>query len=166
MKVDLVQIQRQGEQKFDENHRFRRFLKSHDYSDRRLRVIAQEIEEQIDCTECANCCRKATAKVTDRDIERLAKYLRLKPAQVIKNYTIQSEEEGLVLKHSDGHCVFLEGDLCSVYDARPHVCEGFPHTVRGAGSIASRMWQFVDRASYCPIVYHTMEAWKLHVRFR
>ena len=104
--------------------------------------------------------------MTDRDIERLAKYFRIKPAQFIKDYTVESEEEGLVLRKTENGCVFLEGNLCSVYDVRPHVCEGFPHTVRGSGSIASRMWQFVDRASYCPIVYHTMEAWKVETRFR
>jgi Fe-S-cluster containining protein len=166
MKIDLIQIQRLGEQKFDENHRFRKFLKSRDSSDRRLRLIAEKIEEQIDCTECANCCRKATAKLTDRDIERLARYLRIKPAQFLKDYTRETEEEGLVLRHSSDSCVFLDGNLCTVYEVRPHVCQGFPHTVRGSGSIASRMWQFVDRASYCPIVYHTMEAWKVETKFR
>jgi len=40
---------------------------------------------------------------------------------------------------------------------QPHGC---PHTVRGHGSIESRMWQFIDRACYCPIVYNTLEAYK------
>jgi Fe-S-cluster containining protein len=166
MKVDLVQIQRLGEQKFDENHRFRKFLKSRDHSDRRLRVIAEKVQEQFDCTECANCCRKATAVVSGRDVQRLAKYFRISSAQFMKEYTVNSEEEGRVLRRTENGCVFLEGNLCSIYDVRPHVCEGYPHTVRGSGSIASRMWQFVDRASYCPIVYHTMESWKLETRFR
>jgi uncharacterized protein len=166
MKVDLIQIQRSGEQKFNENHRFRTFLKSRSHNDKRLRVIAEKIQEQIDCTECANCCRKATAVVAERDVQRLAKYFRITPAQFIKDYTVGCEDEGRVLRKTENGCVFLEGNLCSVYDVRPHVCEGYPHTVRGSGSIASRMWQFVDRASYCPIVYHTIEAWKVETRFR
>jgi len=28
------------------------------------------------------------------------------------------------------------------------------------------MWQFVDRASVCPIVYNSMEAFKDELRFR
>ena len=44
--------------------------------------------------------------------------------------------------------------------------ERFPHLVRGQGSIASRMWQFVDRACYCPIVYNSLEAFKDELRFR
>jgi hypothetical protein len=38
--------------------------------------------------------------------------------------------------------------------------------VRGNGSIASRMWQFIDRAVYCPIVYNALEAFKSETRFR
>jgi Fe-S-cluster containining protein len=166
MITDLVQIRRLGEQKLGENEKFRRYLKSHDHPDKRLRTIAVKIEEQIDCTQCASCCRHATAVVTERDILGLAKALRIKPAQFIRDYTAESEEEGRVLKHTDAGCIFLDGNNCTVYEARPHVCEHFPHTVRGAGSIASRMWQFIDRASYCPIVYNTMEAWKVETRFR
>ena len=166
MIVDLVQIRRLGEQKFEENHRFRTFLKSRDHSDRRLRVVAQKIEEQIDCRQCGNCCRQASAVVTERDVQRLAKFMGMKPGELIRDYTEPDEEEGRVLKKTDTGCVFLVGNECSVYEARPHACEHFPHTVRGTGSIASRMWQFVDRASYCPIVYNTMEAWKVETKFR
>ena len=63
-------------------------------------------------------------------------------------------------------CVFLAGKECTVYDARPDICQRFPHVVRGAGSIASRMWQFVDRACYCPIVYNSLEAFKEQLGFR
>jgi hypothetical protein len=37
--------------------------------------------------------------------------------------------------------------------------------VRGNGSIASRMWQFTDRACYCPIVYNSLEAFKKELGF-
>ena len=95
MITDLVQIRALGEKKREENLRFRRHLKSHDHSDRILRRIAEGIEEEIDCTQCANCCRVATAKVTERDIERLAKYLRIKPARVVADYVSESEERAM-----------------------------------------------------------------------
>jgi hypothetical protein len=38
--------------------------------------------------------------------------------------------------------------------------------VRGSGSIASRMWGFIDRATYCPIVYNSLEAFKEYSGFR
>jgi hypothetical protein len=83
--TDLVQIKLLGEKKRPENERFRKHMKSFDHSDRILRRIAEGIEDSIDCLECANCCRVATAKVTERDVERLAKYLHVKPARVMAN---------------------------------------------------------------------------------
>jgi hypothetical protein len=166
MIVDLVQIRLLGEKKRAENLRFRRFMKSYDHSDRILRRIAEGVQEQIDCTACANCCRVATATVTERDALRLARYWRIAPERVAAEYTVQSEEEGRVLRRTaEEVCVFLEGNVCTVYDARPDACIRFPHVVRGSGSIASRMWQFVDRATYCPIVYNSLEAFKKELGF-
>jgi Fe-S-cluster containining protein len=166
MVTDLVQIRLQGEKKRPENERFRKYLKSHSHSDRALRHIAEEIEEQIDCTACANCCKSATVTFADRDVERLARYLHITPAKFIADYTGQSAEEGRILRRTaEKSCVFLEGNLCSVYDARPDTCRRFPHLVRGQGSIASRMWQFIDRACYCPIVFNSLEAFKDTLRY-
>jgi Fe-S-cluster containining protein len=166
MITGLVQIRLLGEKKRPENERFRRHLKTHDHSDRILRRIAESIAEQIDCTQCANCCRVATVKVSERDVARLARYLRIRREDFVSQYTAQSEEEGMILKRTeDAGCVFLEGTTCTVYEARPDICERFPHLVRGAGSIASRMWQFIDRACYCPIVYNALEAFKAETGF-
>jgi uncharacterized protein len=167
MITDLVQIRLLGEKKRPENERFRRHLKTRDHSDRILRRIAEGIEEQIDCTVCANCCRVATVRLSERDIEHLARHLRMSPARFIAEYTVDDEEEGLILRRSDETgCVFLDGTACTIYDERPDTCRRFPHLVRGNGSIASRMWQFIDRACYCPIVYNALEAFKEETKFR
>jgi Fe-S-cluster containining protein len=166
MITDLVQIRRLGEQKRAENEKLRKHMKRHVFVERALRKIAVEIEEQIDCTECANCCRVATTKLNERDVLKLARFLRIKPGQFLNDYCQESETEGLVLKRSkETGCVFLDGKLCSVYEARPGTCENFPHTVHGAGSLLSRMWEMPDRATYCPIVYNTLEAFKPEVKF-
>jgi uncharacterized protein len=166
MITDLVQIRLLGAKKSDENLRFRRFMKSHDHTDRILRRIAEGIQEQIDCTQCAECCRVATVQVSERDLERLARHLSIPPAQLLAEYTTESEEEGRILRRTEAGCIFLEGNTCTAYEARPDICRRFPHLVRGNGSIASRMWQFVDRASYCPIVYNSLEAFKQELKFK
>jgi uncharacterized protein len=167
MVTDLVQIRVLGEKKREENLRFRSFMKSRDHSDRILRRIAQGIEDEIDCTVCANCCRVATATVKERDVEHLARFLRISEARFLAEYTTESEDEGRILRRTDAQgCVFLSGNECTVYEARPDACQRFPHVVRGNGSIASRMWQFVDRACYCPIVYNSLEAFKEEMGYR
>jgi uncharacterized protein len=165
MLTDLVQIRRLGQQKRDENSRFRAYLRNHRHSDRRLRRFGEDIEAQIDCTTCANCCRVSEVEITDRDVDKLAKFLGMTREEFIRDSTQQSESGELILKRTESGCVFLEDNLCSVYEARPHNCANFPHLVRGAGSIASRMWRLVERAEYCPIVYNWMEKVKEDIGF-
>jgi len=168
--TDLVQIKTLGEKKLDENLRFRRFMKSHDHSDRILRRIAEGIQEQIDCTACANCCRTSTTTVTGRDIGRLARHFHTTAERIVAEYTepdADPEARGRNLKFVEGEgCIFLDGNLCSVYEARPDICQRYPHLVRGNGSIASRMWSIVERAGICPIAYNCLEAFKERLRFR
>jgi len=165
MLTDLVQIRRLGQQKRDENSRFRAYLRNHRQSDRRLRRFGEDIEAQIDCTTCANCCRVSEVEITDRDVDKLAKFLGMTREEFIRDSTQQSESGELILKRTESGCVFLEDNLCSVYEARPQNCANFPHLVRGAGSIASRMWRLVERAEYCPIVYNWMEKVKEDIGF-
>jgi len=165
--TDLVQIRLLGEKKRGENERLRRHMKAHDHSDRILRRIAEEVEGEIDCTQCANCCRVATVRLASRDVERLAKYLRISRERFLEEYAMESAEEGAILKRdAAAGCVFLDGNDCTVYEARPDICQRFPHLVRGQGSIASRMWEMIDRACYCPIVYNTLEAFKEALGFK
>jgi len=165
--TDLVQIRTLGEKKREENFRFRAFMKSRSPTDRILRRIAEGIQEQIDCTACANCCKTSTVEVSGRDIERIPAHLGMSREQFLADYTMRDEEGALSLRFTpEAGCVFLEGTTCRIYEARPALCRSYPHLVRGHGSIASRMWSFVDRAAVCPIVYNSLEAFKDELRFR
>jgi len=165
MLTDLVQIRRLGDSKRDENAQLRVHLKRRNFQERKLIRIARAVEEEIDCTACANCCRVASVKISERDALKLTKRLGVSLARFWEEYAVEDPEEGAILKRNENGCVFLEGNLCSVYESRPHTCETFPHLVHGAGSLVSRLWQMVDRACYCPIVYNTLEAWKTEVGF-
>lgn len=166
MITDLIQIRRLGEKKRDENLRFRKYLKSRTWVERQFRHAAKEVTEQIDCRACAECCRVSEVEITDRDIDRLARFLGLSKPDFAAQYTSTAEAGEIILKRTSAGCVFLSGNDCTVYEARPANCERFPHLLKGSGSIPSRMWQFVDRATYCPIVYNWMEAAKRLTKFR
>lgn len=166
MITDLVQISRLGEKKKEENRRLRVHLKHHNYVERKLKKIAQEIEDAIDCTSCANCCKLATTRLKDREIDSLAKFVGTTRGKFLRDYTELSEEEGRILKRTEKGCIFLEGNLCTIYEGRPSTCQHFPHLAKGDGPIPARMWDMVDRATYCPIVYNTLEAFKDEVGFK
>jgi hypothetical protein len=169
MITDLVQIKRLEQQHRGENARFRAYLRNHRHSDRRLRRFGEEIEAEIDCTACANCCRVTEVGITGKDIEKLSKFIGVNEREFVEQFTALDASGAMILKRvtkgNQGACVFLEGNLCSVYEARPHNCVNFPHVVRGTGSISSRMWEFLDRVGYCPIVYNWMEKVKDDIGF-
>jgi Fe-S-cluster containining protein len=164
--TDLVQIKRVGEKNRAENLRFRKHMKSHTFVERQFRKAAQEIEAQIDCRACAECCRVGDVPIVERDAEKLARYLGISGKEFVEKYTALDEDGGPILKREKTGCVFLSGNDCTVYEARPGNCERFPHLLRGQGSLEARMWALVDRATYCPIVFNWMDKVKSLTKFR
>jgi uncharacterized protein len=162
----LVQIKREGEKKHDENMRFRRWLKSHNYVERQFHKAAQEVHDEIDCRSCAQCCRVTEVDLTERDVEHLAKLLGASKQRFLHEYTMQSDDGKLILNRTDeAGCVFLDGNDCTVYESRPADCDRFPHLLRGNGSLDSRMWKMPVRATYCPIVFNWLEKVKGLTKF-
>jgi Fe-S-cluster containining protein len=151
----------------EENLNFRRFLKAHHVPDHLFRRIAHEVEQQIDCKACANCCRETQVNVSSEDIERLAKYLEMPVEQVLKEYTVvDSEDRETILRQTKDGCVFLDHNLCLVYEARPRACRDFPYLVSDQRSLGGRMSSVCKHASICPIIYNTLEAYKHAVGYR
>jgi Fe-S-cluster containining protein len=164
--TDLIQIQRLGEKNRAENLRFRKYLKTRTWVERQFRHAAERVQDQIDCRQCAECCRVTDVQLAERDIEHLARFLGINQKAFVEQYTAVDENDELILKRTKAGCIFLDGNECTVYEARPGNCEKFPHLLKGTGSIPSRMWQFVDRATYCPIVFNWMEAAKDLTKFK
>ncbi len=113
--TDLIQIRRLAETEERENLHFRRFLKAHHSPDSLFRRIAREVEEQIDCKACANCCRETRVNVSCTDSDALARYLDMPPDQVVTEYTIlDPEDRETILRQTRDGCVFLDGNLCMI----------------------------------------------------
>jgi Fe-S-cluster containining protein len=79
--------------------------------------------------DCANCCvnhgEYAYVYLERGDAQRLARHLRLKPAEFRKRYT-EDDEDYVFLRMDDPACPFLDGRRCTVYPARPTQCRTFP----------------------------------------
>ncbi len=86
-----------------------------------------KVFDEIDCLSCANCCALLGPRLTDRDIERLGKALRLRPSEVVNKYLRIDEDKDFVFKEMP--CPFLATDnYCLVYENRPKACREYPHT--------------------------------------
>lgn len=161
MVTDLVEIRRLGQAKEPENRDFRRYLKIHHHPERLFREVAQEVASQIDCQACANCCRQTIVSVSTRNIQAIARHLAIEPEQVASQYTVPDPSgHGRVLRATAEGCVFLDGNLCMIYDARPRPCREFPYAARSERSLGARMSSICRRAWFCPIVYNALESYK------
>jgi Fe-S-cluster containining protein len=142
-----------------ENRKFLQRLKKKDARkvDDRFHQLHEEVFDEIDCLECANCCKTTSPIFYQNDIERLAKALRMKPGDFIEKYLRIDEDKDYVLKSSP--CPFLGHDnYCSVYADRPKACREYPHTDR------KKMVQITDltlrNTLVCPAVFEIVERLK------
>lgn len=165
--TEIELIERYARDRADENWRFRSFVK-HRLSmgdaalDTVVRDTADDVMEQIDCTECGHCCRVLQIVVDDFDISRLAKRLGKPAAAVKKRYTKRAEDGETVFASSP--CPFLVGNVCSVYEDRPQACRDYPFLHES--HFRQRMLMFLDNTFLCPIVFNTCERLKRRLSFR
>ncbi|MGY6742402.1 MAG: YkgJ family cysteine cluster protein [Cecembia sp.] len=85
--------------------------------------------KNIDCLQCANCCKTTSPIFIKTDIERLARVFKMKPSEFLDTYLHLDEDGDYVLNTSP--CPFLnEDNTCLVYEDRPKACREYPHTNR------------------------------------
>ena len=161
MVTDLAEVFRLGTAKAGENLDFRRYLSAHHYPEKPFQILASEVQREVDCTACANCCRHAAVSVTKGEIEIIAAYLGATPEETARLYTVPDPDAPALrtLLNSEG-CVFLDGNLCMIYEARPKACRNFPHVAAGTHSLGGRPSSHARWAALCPIIYNALEAYK------
>jgi len=81
--MDLEFYKNQALQKQKEHKKFLENLKKK--PPKNLDYVVQEMHdevfEEIDCLSCANCCKTTGPLYTEKDIERIAKHLRMKSSR-------------------------------------------------------------------------------------
>ena len=67
--------------------------------------------------------------MTESDTARLSAHLALSEQDFIDRHTrlAPNRLQLALLDQADGSCAFLEGNRCSVYEARPEQCRTFPY---------------------------------------
>lgn len=157
--IDIEKYHQLALQKQGEHRKFLAGLKKKAPKD--LDKVVQEVHREvfleIDCTQCANCCRNLGPLFTEADITRISKHFRMK---------LPAFEEAFLRTDEDGDkvfqampCPFLGDDnLCSIYDVRPKACREFPHTDR------KKIYQInnltIKNTLFCPAAYLFVEKLK------
>lgn len=127
-----------------------------------LDFVVQELHnsefKRTDCLTCGNCCKTTSPIFTEKDIQRIAKYVNMKEYQFITAYLERDQDDFYVLKTSPCSFLDLNDNMCTIYDVRPKACNEYPHTNR------RKFIQLTDltmkNTEICPAVYNIVEALK------
>jgi Fe-S-cluster containining protein len=160
--TDLEYIKRMAAIKEDENWKFRSYLKQLDLStediDAIVHRITDEVTAQIDCTKCANCCKKINPTLDKEDIARFARGLNIPVAEFQERYLIQNQENGSIYRFNGLPCLFLKNKRCSNYAFRPEDCHSYPHLEKN--EFVHRLMGTISNYEICPIVFNVYEQLK------
>lgn len=125
--------------------------------DYQMENIHNQVFKKIDCLSCANCCKTTGPLFTSADIERIAKFLKMKTQKFIDQYLRIDEDNDYVLQQVP--CTFLDHEnYCMIYDVRPKACREFPHTDRKKFQQISHLT--LKNVAICPAAYEVVEEMK------
>lgn len=163
MEEILKNLPEKAKDKHKENKKF--FAKLRKKPPKHLDSQMQELHEEefarTNCLECANCCKTTGPLFTNKDIERIARHFKMKPAQFVDNYLKVDEDDDHVLQSVP--CTFLGADnYCSIYDVRPKACREYPHTDRKDFHKISNL--NIENTAICPAAYNIVEEMKRRIK--
>lgn len=105
--------------------------------------------KEVSCLDCANCCKKMTPTYTRKDINRIAKHLKMTYKEYFDKYLHIDDNKDIV--NTSTPCQFLGKDhKCTIYAIRPDDCSGFPHFVRNDFRYQAREKTYVNNLALCP----------------
>lgn len=116
-----------------------------------------EVFKEVDCLDCANCCKSIPPLINQEDVKRITKFLDIPISDFYKKNVTIDEDGDMVLNTTP--CIFLLPDnKCKVYEVRPLGCREYPLTDQDL--FAENMDQHAINAKYCPAVFHVLERLK------
>jgi len=128
------------------------------HSGKHLNKLANEVHdsvfEEVDCMDCANCCKSIPAIILKQDITRISKHLSMSEAVFQDKYVVIDEDGDRVINSSP--CPFLlEDNACDIYDVRPKACKQYPHT--NESEFSNNIHLHKINSQYCPAVYYIVQ---------
>ena len=160
MEAFLKELPGLAKEKYLETKKYFQKLKKR--TPKNLDFVVQELHisefKKTDCLTCGNCCKTTSPIFTEKDIHRIAKYVKMKEHLFISTYLDRDMDDFYVLKTAPCSFLDLNDNMCTIYDVRPKACNEYPHTNR------RKFIQLTDltlkNTEVCPAVYNIVEELK------
>lgn len=152
-----VGILKNWEKKSADHHKkYRQFLQRADKNKvlKALPELHEEAFAEVDCLQCAACCKNYSPRFKTPDVKRISRLLKMRESEFIEKYLLVDEEGDFVVNSKP--CPFLGPDnFCSIYEDRPSDCRRFPYTDEDV--FIKRKELTLKNSSFCPITYYVLE---------
>jgi len=117
-------------------------------------AVHVEVFQEMDCLQCANCCKSIPPIVSSRDSKRIAQSLGMSRSDFENQYIRVDEDGDRVINASP--CPFLrEDNKCRIYEVRPSACRQYPHS--GDNDFYKHLSLHKRNAKYCPALYEIIK---------
>jgi len=86
-------------------------------------------ETPPECIQCGDCCRwSGFVYLNEDDIRLAARFLNMEESAFIQKYAVlgPNRHQLCLIPGAGRDCVFLCGNNCRIYPARPQQCRDFP----------------------------------------
>lgn len=114
----------------EDNETIRKLLSGEDYSRHPLKwnIYNQILFNNLKglCANCGKCCELFDLDLSEYDVERISKHLKLSQSETISKYCVKQPHYSFLYRFKHKPCAFLKDKRCSIYPARPNVCAFFP----------------------------------------
>lgn len=162
--TDLNTIKKLAEEKELENDDFLSFIKSRDGvdTDQFVHRLNKEVSDQIDCTQCGNCCRSLMINVAPGETKLLATKLGMTTSALKAQYIEESEQGKMIINTIP--CHFLADNRCTIYEDRFVECREFPHLHKP--NFSARLTGTLQYYPMCPIIFNVVEKLKSDIGFK
>lgn len=120
-----------------------------------INALHNTVFDQIDCLDCANCCKTTPPIITNKDITRISSHLKMKEGDFMEKYVLTDSEGDYIFKMTP--CEFLDSEnYCLIYDMRPKACREYPHT--DINRVSLKLME--KNINVCPAVFEMLQGIK------
>lgn len=147
---DLKYIEQIAKEKQSENISFQTHLKVQDSKkiDKIVHRLYKEVESQIDCRDCGNCCQNLRPIASHKELSQ---------------FVAEENIESLMYAESI-QCMHHKDKVCTDYLNRPEECRLFPYL--GEDDFITKTYSAIQNYRICPHVYNVYEGLKTELNWQ
>ncbi len=125
--------------------------------------LLKSFQEDFECNRCGECCKQQSIAFTESDILLAANKTNLSSDEFIEKFSLSPVRNPGELEFyrltigNIGICPFCADRHCTIYDARPQVCRGFPFLTPENVQAAFEMDNVIHLGGYCKAAIELVE---------